>query len=140
MKQIILFLTLLFSVTAFAQENLEGADILDPSFNALTTFFLPALLGALATLFTDSVKHIKDGTWDAGIFAKTKILPLALSLVIGIAIYYMMSYAPYLKPYLEVLAGAEMAEITAFAMLGTAAAIIDGLLKKGDKEDGEVIT
>lgn len=120
---------LLFSVGAIAQETVGTITELAPEFNALLSFFLPAVTGLALALWADASKHLRAGTWDTGIFLKTKLKPFIITVLLSVALYYALIYVPFLKPFIEVLAGQELVEVTAAGFFGLAGAIIDGLTK-----------
>src|SRR5690606_7016333 len=112
MKHFLLLFVLFLTVSGFAQEVAEIPE-LEPSLNAVWNFFGPAIGALLLVLFADASKHIKSGTWDTGIFIKTKAKPFIISVVLVVAVYYSLIYVPFLKPFLEVLAESELTEVTA---------------------------
>jgi len=126
-KSILLLVTFFTVVSVFAQEAVVE---LDPSFSAIKSFFLPSIAMSALVLWSDTVKHLKAGTWEFGIFLSTKMIPFAITNAIAIAIYLLLSYLPFTKGFIEILAGSSLAEVTAASLVGAATAIVDGLMKK----------
>ncbi len=129
----LLFFTVLFcsmSVTAFAQ-----TVSFDPTFNALYSFLLPAIGASAFGLWTDSVKHYKNGTWEWKIFWTSKLMPFLLTVVVAVAVYFMIVYAGFLLPALEALAGAQLLEMTAIGIFGFASRIVEDIIFKKPKSD-----
>lgn len=133
MKKLLVLFVLLFTTVGFAQEA-EATTQLAPEFSALWDFFGPAITGLFLALFADASKYIKAGTWDTGVFIKTKAKPFLITTVVAIAIYYSLIFVPFLKPFLEVLAESEFTQLTAAGLFGFAGAIIDGFTKKKEVE------
>ena len=102
---------------------------LDPEFSALWDFFLPAILGALAVLLADAKKWVFSGQWSWGYFFNTKILPFLLSMGVAVVVYLLLAYLPAARPFVEILSGYELIEITSASLIGMATAIIDGFMK-----------
>lgn len=48
---------------------------------------IPAIFGLVSSLFTDTLKHFKDGTWNFKVFYKTKLLPLASTILVLLVVY-----------------------------------------------------
>lgn len=126
-KAILTTICLLFVAVAFAQ----GTE-LDPSFSAIKSFFLPSLGASALLLWTDTWKHIRTGDWEFGVFLKTKFFPFALTQVIAVAIYLLLSYMPWSQPYIEVITGSDLASYTAAVFVGAASRVVDDFLKKGE--------
>lgn len=129
------FLKLLFacfyliSVTAVAQE-IETGDELGTSFLDLKEFFLPTIIASALVLLADAKKWMFSGQWSFKVFLMTKIKPFLLSLIVTIAIYYLIALLPWTKQFIEVLGGYELTTISAATLSGMATAIIDGFLKR----------
>lgn len=127
MKRFFLFFAMLFMAFSATAQVVE--IVLETSFSAVTTFFIPAVLASLLLLWADTAKHIKAGTYDAGVAMRTKIIPFLITQALAVAIYFLLAYLPFTKPFIEELAGLEIAELTAAAFVGTASTIVDALYK-----------
>lgn len=103
--------------------------VLETEFSAVTSFLLPAILSSLLALWMDTVKHIKAGTYDPMIALKTKIIPFVVTIALSVGIYYLLAYLPATQPFIETLAGHELAEVTAGSITGMASVIVDALYK-----------
>lgn len=124
-KAIMLFVLLLTACGLYAQ----GTD-LDPSFNAIWAFFLPSISVAALTLWTDTFKHVKAGTWEWSVAWRTKLAPFLITHVVAVLIYLVLSYVPWALPFIEAIAETELGAITAGAIVGLASGLVDGFLKK----------
>ena len=63
----------------------------------------------LATLLAQAVRHIADKTFDKQVFWRTNLKPLGWALVSAIVIAGISVFAPKYTPFVEVLAGGEIA-------------------------------
>lgn len=134
MKQLFFLTALSFcTMTVFAQEVPE----LEPTFSAIKSFFLPALGGSVVALLTDAKKYWFTGKWSWSVFFNTKLTPFLLVNVGAILAYLLIAWMPWSKNILEVLAGSELAELTAFGLIGLAQAAVDGLWKNRKTDDEE---
>jgi hypothetical protein len=117
---------LLFTVGVM---NAQAEVVLETSFNAIKTFFIPSVLASILVLFADASKHLRGGTWDTEVFFTTKLKPFLITMVLAVAIYFLLAYLPISKAFIEILANSSFAEISAAGIIGMATAILDGLTK-----------
>lgn len=111
---------------------------LDPSFNAALQYFLPVIMAALSVLGAEAYKYMFTPLWDTKIFLKTNAMPLVLNIGLALGVYFLLIYAPIMKPVLESLGG-EAITISAAGIFGFSQAVIKGLLqRKKTIEDIEV--
>lgn len=134
LKNFLTFMLLFIVSVAFAQEIPDAETA--ASFSAVKSFFLPAIISGALVLWADASKHIRGGTWDTGVFFKTKIKPFLLTTVLGIVLYFVLIYVPMTKPFIEALADSDLAEFTSAGLFGLATSIVDGLLKKPSDTEG----
>ena len=129
LKHFIVLFIMLFTLGAVAQETVEATVGLEPSFNAVKEFFLPAVLAALSVLWMDTMKHIKGGNYDIGIAVKTKFIPLILTIGISVGAYYLIAYLPFTKGFIEIAVEADLSEVTAIGLMTPISILIDNLYK-----------
>lgn len=129
MKKSIFFTLCAFFFSAFAMA--QGTD-LDPSFSAIKAFFLPSLGVSALALWSDTWKHIRMGDWELSVFLNTKLIPFAITHIIAVALYLILSYLPWSKPFIEAMGESTLGSITAGSLVGLASRFVDDFLKKGD--------
>lgn len=128
MKTLFVTFLILLAPTLLLAQGTEQLE-LDPSFNAIYDFFLPGVIGAALVLASDAKKYILSGAWSWSVFFKTKALPFILTVVFAVVIYLVLAYVPIARPFIEIFTGYELVEITSAALMGAAAAIINGVIK-----------
>ncbi len=128
MKTVLTIFIALFAVSfGFSQETAEIE--LDTSFSAVKSLFLPAILSGIGLLFVQAKKHWKSPDWDWNLFLKSNALPFGLTVVLSIAMYFILAFVPMLKPVLETITESDFTEVTASALFAAAQTAIKGLLK-----------
>lgn len=135
MRNYLLLFMLFFTVSIFAQEVVETVDT---SFDAVKSLFLPAIFASLLVLFAEAKKYFFTDEWDFKVFLSTNIIPFLLTNGIAVVLYFLIAYLPFSKPFIEILAGSAITELTAGALIGTATAIVKGLLKPRVTEEQPV--
>ena len=126
MKKVIIF-TIAFLLPLLVLGQNEG-DELPRDFNAIMDFFLPVIIGQVVVLLTDAKKYMGSGIWDWGVFFKSKIAPFLLTTAASVIVYLLLVYAPFSKPFIEVITG-PIGAVTAAGLFGALQSVIDGLLK-----------
>ena len=107
----------------------QGTDPeLPREFNAIVDFFLPAVIGQIVVLLTDAKKYMGSGIWDWGVFLKTKVTPFLLTTAASVVVYLLLLYAPFTKPFIEVVTG-PIGAVTAAGLFGALQSVVDGMLK-----------
>jgi len=129
MQKLILILITMFSVTSLFAMQSEAPEVLEASFSAVKSIFLPAIVGMLLVLFADAKKHFRTPEWSYKIFFKTKIKPFLITSIGGIVLYLIIALFPFTLPFIEVLADSPLTEVSAFGFFGLASGVVDGFTK-----------
>lgn len=120
----------MLSVTTLFAMQAEAPEVLEVSFSAIKSIFLPAIVGMLLVLFADARKHFNTPEWSWKTFFYTKIKPFLMTTVGGVILYLIIAYVPFTKPFIEILADSTLTEVTALGFFGLAAGVIDGFTKQ----------
>lgn len=128
MKKILTILLMVFCFT-FAAAQVTEPEVIDKSFSVFWSIFFPGILSAGLVLFADAKKHFTSPDWSWQVFLLTKIRPFLVTVIGGGLLYFILAYVPLTKPFIEILTGSALTEITVASLFGAAAAIYDGFSK-----------
>jgi hypothetical protein len=141
MKRLFVLFIMLFAVSfGFAQEaqdiiSVENAEDLTVTFEGLKAFFLPFISGQIIILLAEAKKHLAGPNLDWGVFVSTNIMPFAITLGGGVALYFALAHMPFLTPFIETFAGEELSPISAITLGAAANGIFKGITRKTVTEE-----
>jgi hypothetical protein len=130
MKKLLLCLMLMMTCLTFAQNPEEVVAVNDTFLSTLLSVFVPAILASALVLFADAKKWFMTKEWSWSYFFASKLRPFLYTTIGGVILYVLLTLIPATKPFIEILAGSPLTELTAGALFAAATAIVDGFTKK----------